>query len=201
MKRLLLTGSQAVPHFIGSWESHDHSLCDAVVDFFEANKRRQSPGTMTSGTNFEGKRSTDLTVNPGDLEMAGFEPLMKYVLGLFECFQDYGAQWPFLKSEMGDLDVGPFNIQKYSVGDHFSRVHAERTNLSTAHRALAWMTYLSDVEEGGVTSFPHFDIEVPPEKGKTMIWPSDWTHAHQGRPVKAGVKYIVTGWLHYPHDE
>ena len=42
-------------------------------------------------------------------------------------------------------------------------------------RVLAFMTYLNDVEEGGETSFHYYDINVQPKKGKTMIWPAEWT--------------------------
>ena len=60
------------------------------------------------------------------------------------------------------------------------------------------MTYLNDVEAGGETEFPHYALKVKPVAGQTLIWPSDWTHAHRGCPVITGPKYIVTGWLHLP---
>ena len=46
------------------------------------------------------------------------------------------------------------------------------------------MTYLNDVEDGGITNFAHYKIDVKPEVGKTLIWPSEWTHAHSGGIVK-----------------
>ena len=60
------------------------------------------------------------------------------------------------------------------------------------------MTYLNDVEEGGETFFSNYDIEVNPKRGQTLIWPAEWTHAHKGRVVKAGSKYIITGWMNFP---
>jgi hypothetical protein len=62
------------------------------------------------------------------------------------------------------------------------------------------MTYLNDVEDCGTTSFTHYDIEVKPQKGKTLIWPAEWTHAHSGNLVTKGVKYIITGWMHFPES-
>ena len=47
---------------------------------------------------------------------------------LHKCFIDYQHQWPFMKSIIKDVDIGSFNVQKYSKGDHFSEVHAERGN-------------------------------------------------------------------------
>jgi len=78
--------------------------------------------------------------------------------------------------------------------------HSERTSIQNSFRILAWMSYLNDVEDGGTTTFTQQSIEVTPEKGKTMIWPAEWTHAHAGNLVNAGEKYIITGWMHFPHE-
>ena len=57
------------------------------------------------------------------------------------------------------------------------------------------MTYLNDVESGGATEFSHYQVSVKPKKGLTLIWPSEWTHAHRGEILEHGAKYIVTGWI------
>ena len=110
----------------------------------------------------------------------------KNSIGLNKCFLDYKEQFPFLKTFASKTSIGPFNIQKYSAGDHFSRLHCERTSMSTLHRLFAWMTYLNDVddEDGGTTDFDYYKIKVKPECGKTLIWPAEWTHAHYGSILK-----------------
>jgi hypothetical protein len=60
------------------------------------------------------------------------------------------------------------------------------------------MTYLNDVDDGGLTTFEHYGVSVKPEAGKTLIWPAEWTHAHRGCVVEVGPKYIITGWMHFP---
>ena len=42
------------------------------------------------------------------------------------------------------------------------------------------------------------DLEIKPVTGRTMIWPAEWTHAHQGQIITKGSKYIITGWLNIP---
>lgn len=37
---------------------------------------------------------------------------------------------------------------------------------------LTRFLYLSDVDEGGETSFPHLNIAVKPKKGRALLWPS-----------------------------
>ena len=60
------------------------------------------------------------------------------------------------------------------------------------------MTYLNEGFDSGETHFPMLNLEVTPEKGKTLIWPAEWTHAHRGEILNKGYKYIITGWMHFP---
>ena len=59
------------------------------------------------------------------------------------------------------------------------------------------MTYLNNVDDGGTTDFEYFNIKIKPKVGKTLIWPSEWTHAHTGSVLNNGSKYIITGWIHF----
>ena len=59
------------------------------------------------------------------------------------------------------------------------------------------MTYLNDVPKDGETEFFHYGLKIKPEKGKTIIWPAEWTHAHRGNPTTVKEKYITTGWLSF----
>ena len=59
------------------------------------------------------------------------------------------------------------------------------------------MTYLNDVEKGGGTEWIHQKLKVKPEKGKTVIWPAEWTHTHRGIVAPKETKYIATGWYGY----
>ena len=73
------------------------------------------------------------------------------------------------------------------------------TSINNLQRLFAWMTYLNDVneEDGGTTDFDYYKIKVKPEKGKTLIWPAEWTHAHYGSILKSGEKFIITGWIDF----
>ena len=127
---------------------------------------------------------TEVDINPKDLKKPEFKYINNYVDELYNCYIDYQLQWPFLKDVIKEVHVGSFNIQKYFPGDHFSKVHTERSCIETSHRILAWMTYLNDVDNGGTTNFTHYDVKVKPEIGKTLIWPAEWTHAHRGQVLQ-----------------
>ena len=91
-------------------------------------------------------------------------------------------------------------MQKYGPGQHFQKVHTERAGIDTLHRVFAFMTYLNDVPKGG-TEFYYQGTTTQAKKGDTVIWPAEWTHAHSGEILNSDVKYIITGWMHFPHHK
>jgi prolyl 4-hydroxylase len=196
MKRININTQQ--PHFIGCWNLENNKLCNEIISFFENNKNFQKQGVTSIGKDLKVKSRTDISIDPHDLKKPKFEILKQYINELHKCFVDYQNQWPFLKTMLKEVDIGRFNIGRYSPGDHFASFHSERTSLNTLHRLFAWMTYLNDSHEGGQTSFKHYGIKIKPKIGKTLIWPAEWTHAHAGEVLKSGTKYIVTGWIYFP---
>ncbi|PPR34890.1 MAG: hypothetical protein CFH35_01844 [Alphaproteobacteria bacterium MarineAlpha9_Bin5] len=193
--------SSEYPNFMGCWMFQDKSVCDDLIKFFEDNEESQTEAwTSLHKVQETVKKSRDISIAPLDLKEEKFHPFLKFIDHLQCCHLDYLEQWDLLKSFYPILHIGPFNLRRYDTGGHFGAVHSERTSLNVLHRVLAWMTYLNDVPEGGETEFPLFRLKVKPEKGKTLIWPAEWTHAHRGSIVKKGPKYITTGWLHLPDD-
>lgn len=191
--------TDAAPNFIGSWFLNDRTLCEALIAHFEANAARHRQGTTSRGTNLSIKRATDLVIFPSDLPKPGFAPLAAYLHELQSCLRDYALQWPHLADIIPKVDLVPFQIQRYRPGEHFQAPHSERMSFGLSHRVLAWMTYLNDVEAGGHTRFHNYGIEIKPERGRTLIWPAEWTHMHAGEVVRGGTKYVITGWMHFPH--
>jgi len=185
-------------NFIGCWNINNDDLCRKLVNFFERRKDLQRSGITGYGKDEKAKKSVDISIDPNDLIEDEFKDIKIYIEELYKCYQDYKVQWPFLKNNLKTLDIPSFNIQKYEPGGHYNLMHCERGSLQSMHRVFAWMTYLNDVDIGGETYFEHFNLKIKPEKGKTLIWPAEWTHAHKGEVLKSGLKYIVTGWMHFP---
>ena len=196
IKRIEVSKKTNSPHFIGAWMLEDTLMCDDIVSFFEANPVQQNIGVIGSKIDETKKKTTDISIKPKLLDEEKYKIFKTYISNLVACFNDYKEQWPFLKTISG-VEIGTFNVQKYSPGGHFGALHSERYSASTQHRVLAFMTYLNDVNDGGETAFHYYDLQVKPQKGKTIIWPAEWTHAHTGGLVKEGSKYIVTGWIQF----
>ncbi len=197
MKRFKISKSKLNPNFIGSWFIEPLSISDEIINYFELNISKQRKGSSGYQINTDIKDTTDISIEPKDLTLPGNQIFTDYFNLLFECHKDYMSQWPFLNSVNSLYEIGNFNIQKYNPGQHFKKIHTERGNLGTLHRVFAFMTYLNDVEEGGSTYFSHYDLEIIPKKGLTLIWPAEWTHAHRGNIIKKGTKYIITGWINF----
>tara|TARA_Y100000114_G_scaffold119383_1_gene114080 strand:+ start:402 stop:596 length:195 start_codon:yes stop_codon:yes gene_type:complete len=63
---------------------------------------------------------------------------------------------------------------------------------------LVFTTYLNNVKKGGETQFLYQRKKIKPLQGKTILFPSFWTHVHKGNKTTE-TKYIITGWYTYVH--
>tara|TARA_Y100001968_G_C19284574_1_gene680974 strand:- start:315 stop:917 length:603 start_codon:yes stop_codon:yes gene_type:complete len=197
-RRISLEQANLNPNFIGSWEM-ETSICDEIIAYYEKHKKKQVQGSTSTGiVNLETKNRKDISLTPKELSLPNNQIFNKYFENLFEFYKDYNTQWPFLGSIISHLEIGRFNIGRYLPGQHFQKIHTERATLDSLHRLLAFMTYLNDVKDGGSTYFSHYDLDIKPKKGLTIIWPAEWTHAHKGNIINSGSKYIITGWLTLP---
>lgn len=101
--------------------------------------------------------------------------------------------------------------QRYSEGQEY-KVHCDYFPVTASYwpamlksggqRSWTAMIYLSAVEAGGETHFPHCEFMVPPVEGMVLIWnnldrdgaPNEFS-LHAARPVERGTKYVVTKWF------
>ena len=178
--------------FMSCWNINNDKLTDEVIKFFELSNRK-SRGRAGTKVDENIKNTVDVSITPSDFIKPDYKVFKDFILILHSVFSEYKSNWEILSKL--NLSISSFNIQKYEQGGHYQKVHTERMSLGSMHRVFAWMIYLNDVEDGGCTYFPHFDLRIKPEKGKLLIWPAEWTHAHCGELVNSGHKYIMTGWI------
>jgi hypothetical protein len=134
------------------------------------------------------------TIYPAEYHL---EPqILDYVNNILDLTREYLNIWDLDRYYDITLADG-FNLQSYKPYQYYSNWHCERTGVTSLHRSLTFMTYLNDIpaEAGGGTEFQHHDITVSAERGKTVIWPSDFTHIHRGQLTETHEKHIVTGWI------
>lgn len=114
------------------------------------------------------------------------------------------GQWPVQRGE-------GLQVLRYEKGNEY-RPHYDwfDPNLPGPRKHLAhggqrvgtFILYLSDVFEGGGTSFPGLGLEIHPRKGNALFFSNTDAHGipdkktlHAGMPVVNGVKFIANKWL------
>ncbi|XP_020811533.1 prolyl 4-hydroxylase subunit alpha-2-like [Drosophila serrata] len=100
-----------------------------------------------------------------------------------------------------------FQVMNYGVGGVF-KIHLdlllkdeERFN-GTADRIATGLVYLSEVQQGGGTTFPYLNLTVFPQPGSVLFWYNQDTRgnedtytSHAGCPVIVGSKWVMSKWI------
>ncbi len=101
--------------------------------------------------------------------------------------------------------------QRYAVGQQFKLHHDffypgepywEEMQRTGGQRTWTAMVFLNVPDGGGQTQFSNAGITVAPRAGNLLAWNNlkadgepNFYSLHQGCPVSAGVKYIITKWF------
>ena len=181
--------------FIESYNLRNISLCDDLIKLYDRSDDKRL-GLTSSGLQRSMKDSIDVGMY---IDKINKTPILKsYVDELFEILKLYTKKYTYSKvCNFGLLE--DFNLQYYPVGGGYHGWHTERTTSASPNSArhLVFMTYLNDIYSGGGTEFLHQKRKFKARKGKTLIWPADWTHTHRGIVSNTQEKYIITGWFSF----
>ena len=182
-----------VNSFIGGWYI-PKKLCDNLIKFFKTHKDRSIEGFIDgvqgSVVDKSWKESRELKIHRNYMEGV----IKDYRQQLQKVTDLYLKKYPMSNKVAPFAIVENYNLQYYEKNQGFKKWHNERSSYDISPRHLVFMTYLNDVDDGG-TNFYHQKITSPAKKGLTLIWPTDWTHAHKGQISKKHEKYIITGWF------
>ena len=176
----------------------DTSICAGLIDYHNNNFEYREAGKLADYAH-GGPVLDKSTKDSLDVYFFGSSKdgrIIKYFQALTDCLIDYRKHYNLNDYESALAN----NIQYYPPGGGFKKWHCERptygsSNSIVVQRALVYMTYLNDVKDGGETEFKYQQVKVKPEKGLTLIWPSDFTHTHRGVPSPTEEKWIATGWF------
>lgn len=168
----------------------DASACAALIALIDA---RRQPSTLFSDHADPGFRTSETCLLDPD------EPVVRAVEAKLLALTG-------LEPAHGERLQG----QRYAVGQRFKPHHDylrtsepywERQSCVGGQRTWTAMVFLDEPEAGGATHFPLCELTIPPRTGTLLVWnnldaagePNPLT-LHQGMPVRAGVKHIVTKW-------
>jgi hypothetical protein len=177
--------------------SVDANFCDTLIAFHQDQRKKGNTfeGHTGSKVDHERKKSLDTLITEDLFPLVG-KALQKLTDEYIKKFP-----WSGRYASWGIREIP--QIQYYGPNDGYYAWHTERCNAQpgTQNRHLVYMIYLNDVTDGGGTEFYHQNLIVQPVKGKSLIWPVDWTYTHRGIPSPTQEKYILTGWFEYLDDK
>lgn len=170
--------------------------CDALVAYSEQRMLRSPVVGDAEGKNeiHAYRTSRGAMLQRGESELVGRIEARLAALTRWPAERGEGLQ--VLRYESGN-EYRP-HYDWFDPGLPGPRKHLERGG----QRVATIVMYLSDVEQGGATSFPNIGLEVQPKKGCAVFFANvdaygtpDQQTLHAGEPVVAGRKVIATKWL------
>jgi hypothetical protein len=153
------------------------------------NRKDWEPSTVFQQ---DGEQKVDLGARVADVLSVG--PDLKNEVEWFylaKLFWEYGNQY-------GERYDAPFSgiegaqMLKYQIGKGHYDTHTDSG--PQAPRIFSAVLYLNDVEEGGETYFPVFDVSIKPEKNKLVLFPSNYIYKHSALPPISNEKFCIVTW-------
>lgn len=178
------------PSFIEEYET-PNEICDHLDFIWHSLPHLREDGKVGGGDVIkEIKNSKDITFT-----IKNFNVVQSYLDHIIECSNQYVKKY---FSDIGlfidSYGIEMFNIQHYEPSGGFGKWHCERSSVPHMNRFLTFMTYLTDTPNAG-TEFLYQNKTFECVKGKTLIWPTDFTHTHRGVISHKHEKRIATGWV------
>ena len=181
-------------------EDIDEGVVDGIVDFYHTQTIFEKWPGETIDDNGGGMVNPEIKDSLDNPVFIGItDPRVRDFTGeVNRVMSNYVDRFPLCaKTNVWKMEEF-FNLQYYKPGGGYHLWHCERqsSSRSNTYRHMVWMTYLNTVPDGGTEWF-HQDLYVPAKKGRTVIWPADWTFHHRGRKSDTSDKLIATGWYHF----
>jgi len=93
--------------------------------------------------------------------------------------------------------IESLTLLKYSEGGFYKKHY---DSCSSIHRELSAILFLNNEYEGGHLQFfkpngKDMVLDVKPEPGKIVLWPSSFLFPHQATSVTKGTRYTLVSWM------
>lgn len=192
--------------------SLDPEFCDKVIEYFNNHEEEQYDGVLSSTlgneeTTEKNKKDTiDLNNTISNVSPnSEWFPIQRVLINevktnINEYFKKLDPEnniFFFDKNFKNRIYLETLLMHKYKKNEGKFSYHNDFLYLpkKRKYRIFNFMWYLNDVTEGGETEF-FGSYKIKPEKGKMVIFPSEWFFPHTGKIPISDDKYIVTGWIY-----
>tara|TARA_B000000609_G_C24069805_1_gene291364 strand:- start:10 stop:738 length:729 start_codon:yes stop_codon:yes gene_type:complete len=197
-----LTTQVTDPYIYVDTDALSKSICDEIIQKFEAEPYNQYNGITGGGLNLKTKKTKEINVTRCK-GWKKYDEILHKNLSLaltnysINCIKKcLNREIYHLMQSNGKFNDTGYQIQKYLKNDGHYVWHQDSSidYKNKKSRVVTYLWYLNDVDEGGETFFYH--CKVKPEKGKLIIFPACWNYNHCGNTPTSNDKYIITGWVY-----
>ena len=183
----------------------DSAFCDDAVELLEESKFQSSLVIGKGGMEVDKVRtSTNTTLNKYHQDVIHValnaaivkwsEQIQADYPSIYHCLELPGIT-PGLDTYREELSVLRYaDKQKYDWHTDAPTEPSKIGGFDASRRLISCVLYLNDDFVGGETEM--LGRKYKPEKGKVLIFPSNWNYPHRARPVTEGTKYAVVTWYH-----
>jgi hypothetical protein len=188
--------------FLETFTHENTEFCDRLIQVWQTWKHKGVGAVSINSmkvVNNDIKESIDASIYSTAPELDEYYSLLQ------QCIDRYVEKYSYSGEQASWGVIEKVNIQYYVPGGGYKYWHNERSTgkYPVSGRHLVFMTYLNTVDgegyEGGTEWF-YQEKKIKAVKGKTVIWPADWTFTHRGIVSPIGEKYIITGWLNFLNE-
>lgn len=188
------TGENTITHYIRIYENFlSHELCDQMIHHLHSSSHK----AYQDHDYLRREESALNLYKSPDL----FNIVRNKIIQVYNQYkQDIGSS----SSNLFQCNTLEFpNIVAYKPSserkEQFSN-HVDGWHFDSCSRQISIIMYLSDLAEGGSTTFPLLNYKVNPVKGKVLVFPSNFMFMHCAEPPISDVKYACIAWLHFDGD-
>lgn len=113
---------------------------------------------------------------------------------LVRCLRRYLADVPGI-GELGAVE--PPSLIRFAAGESPDPPMLDSRDVPTSSRAVSAILFLDDADGGGEVRFDAVGIEVSPEAGRALLFPSGFPFSHASLAPEIGVKHVIASWFHF----
>jgi hypothetical protein len=182
--------------------SLSNEICDKLIDYFNNrisnNMVNECCGLFTYSDCYCHYITTNCTYVTLQTTSELYKELNRELL---ICLNEYKTKLDYdLNLIMNKLVINEYNILKYDMDSGYSTKHFDILNNTPKYcRLFNFIWFLNDCEFGGEIEF--FEkYKIIPEKGKFLIFPTEWFIVFSHKIPKSCHKYIIQGWIYMIHD-
>jgi len=195
----MIERKNSINHFIGIYDNYISDIdCSQAINFFNQQNNFKKTVSRQAFEKAPLNEKKDLQYFGEASNLEEWIETLKPMVSNFDLALKHYENETGIKDAYGikDFKYATLKIQKTSPRGGYHVWHLEHNiGLENSHRALAYIIYLNDIEDGGETEFLNFSLRVKAKKGRIVIFPSGFPYVHRGNPPLKNEKYIVTSWL------